>query len=51
LIALGKIDRLELSVTSVTGGEDKIDIKEMLSHFSDVTSTEEGETTFYTAKR
>lgn len=51
LIALGRIDRLELSVTGVTGGEDKIDIQEMLSHFSDVTSTEEGETTFYTAKR
>ena len=51
LIALGKIDRLELSVTSVTGGEDKIDIKEMLSHFSDVTSVEEDGTTFYTAKK
>jgi riboflavin biosynthesis pyrimidine reductase len=51
LIALGKINRLELSVTGITGGEDKIDIKEMLSHFSDVSSVEEGETTFYTAKK
>lgn len=51
LIALGKIDRLELSVTEVTGGEDKIDIQEMLSHFNDVTSVKEGETIFYTARK
>ncbi|MFM9151423.1 MAG: dihydrofolate reductase family protein [Candidatus Planktophila sp.] len=49
LIHLGKIDRLELSVTEVTDGEEKIDIQEMLSHFKDVTSVNEGETIFYTA--
>ena len=46
-----KIDRLELSVTQVSGGEDRIDIQEMLSHFSHVESVTESETTFYTATR
>ena len=36
LIASGEVDRLELSVTQVSGGEDRIDIQEMLSHFSHV---------------
>jgi riboflavin biosynthesis pyrimidine reductase len=51
LLALNIIDRLELSVTKVSGGEDRIDIQKMLSHFSQVTSESEGETTFYTAVR
>jgi riboflavin biosynthesis pyrimidine reductase len=51
LLSLNLIDRLELSVTSVTGGEDRIDIQEMLTHFTSVTSEIEGETTFYTATR
>jgi len=51
LIDEGKIDRLELSVTQVTGGDDKIDIEQMLSHFNEVSSTNEGETIFYTARR
>jgi riboflavin biosynthesis pyrimidine reductase len=33
LIHAGRIDQLELSITSVTGGDDKLDIEEMLSHF------------------
>jgi riboflavin biosynthesis pyrimidine reductase len=33
LINAGRIDELELSVTSTTGGEDKLDIEKMLSHF------------------
>ena len=51
LIASGEVDRLELSVTQVTGGEDRIDIEKMLSHFAHVESVTEGETIFYTATR
>lgn len=51
LISLNMIDRLELSVTPVTGGEDRIDIKELLSHFTSVSNESEGETVFHTATR
>ena len=51
LIASGQVDRLELSVTQVSGGEDRIDIEKMLSRFAHVESVTEGETTFYTATR
>jgi riboflavin biosynthesis pyrimidine reductase len=34
LISAGRIDQLELSITEVTGGEDKIDIEKLLSHFA-----------------
>ena len=33
LIAAGRIDQLELSITSITDGEDKIDIEKLLSNF------------------
>jgi riboflavin biosynthesis pyrimidine reductase len=49
LIDSGEIDRLELSVTQISGGEDRIDIQKMLSHFPHVESVTEGETIFYTA--
>jgi riboflavin biosynthesis pyrimidine reductase len=51
LIASGEVDRLELSVTQVSGGEDRIDIEKILSHFTHVESVTEGETIFYTATR
>jgi riboflavin biosynthesis pyrimidine reductase len=51
LLSLKMIDRLELTVTSVTGGDDRIDIKGVLSNFTSVSSESEGETTFYTATR
>ena len=51
LIASGEVDRLELSVTQVSGGEDRIDIQKMLSHFAHVEDVTEGETIFYTATR
>ena len=51
LIASGEVDRLELSVTQVSGGEDRIDIEKMLSHFTHVENVTEGETIFYTATR
>jgi dihydrofolate reductase len=34
LIAAGRIDRLELSITSVTGGELKVDIDALLEAFT-----------------
>ncbi|CAB4607745.1 unannotated protein [freshwater metagenome] len=49
LIAAKKIDRLELSVTSVTGGEDKVDYKKLLSKFASITERIEEDTTFYSA--
>lgn len=49
LISLKLIDRLELSVTPATGGEDKINIKELLSNFSQVSQREEAGTLFYSA--
>jgi dihydrofolate reductase len=49
LIVAKKIDRLELSVTSVTNGEDQVDYKKLLSKFSNVTERTEEDTTFYTA--
>ena len=33
LIGAGRIDQLELSITSITGGEDKLDIEKLLSNF------------------
>jgi riboflavin biosynthesis pyrimidine reductase len=51
LISLNIIDRLELSVTPITGGEDQIDIKGLLAHFPCVSSETVGETVFYTATR
>lgn len=50
LISHKLIDQLELSVTTATGGEDKVDIKLLLSQFSHVTQRTELETTFYSAR-
>jgi hypothetical protein len=49
LIAAKKIDRLELSVTSVSGGEDQVDYQKLLKKFSHVSERVEDETTFFTA--
>ena len=50
LIAHSLIDQLELSVTPATGGEDRIDIQQLLSHFSTVEKHEESGTVFYSAR-
>ena len=34
LISAGRIDQLELSITEITGGEDKLDIEQLLSSFA-----------------
>jgi len=49
LISLKLIDQLELSVTPATGGEDTVDITELLSHFAQVSKREEAGTVFYSA--
>lgn len=49
LIAAKKVDRLELSVTAVAGGEDQVDFKKLLSKFAAVTERVEEDTNFYTA--
>ena len=49
LISLKLIDQLELSVTPATGGEDLVDITELLSHFAQVSKREEAGTVFYSA--
>ena len=49
LIDNKKIDRLELSVTPATGGEDKIDYKALLARFAHCESREIEGTYFYSA--
>lgn len=49
LIDNNKIDRLELSVTPSTGGEDKIDYKALLARFAHCESREIEGTHFYSA--
>lgn len=49
LISLKMLDQLELSVTPTSGGDDKVDIKELLSHFTQVSQREEEGTLFYSA--
>lgn len=49
LVAAKKVDQLELSVTKVTGGDDLVDYRKLLSHFANVTERVEEDTTFYTA--
>ena len=49
LISAHKVDRLELSVTSVSGGEDIVDFQTLLKKFTNVTERVEEDTTFYTA--
>jgi riboflavin biosynthesis pyrimidine reductase len=51
LLAQGLVDRLELSITEITDGEDKIDISELLSHFSKCEEVQIGNTKFISAVR
>lgn len=49
LVTAGKVDLLELSVTSITDGDDRVDFQKLLSKFANVTQRIEEDTTFYTA--
>jgi riboflavin biosynthesis pyrimidine reductase len=49
LMAAGLIDTLELTITDVTGGEDKVDVNHLLSYFSQHHEKFESGTRFITA--
>ena len=51
LIGAGRIDALELSITSVTGGEDFIDIDQLLGHFSQRSEVTNADTRFISAQK
>jgi riboflavin biosynthesis pyrimidine reductase len=51
LIAQGRIDELELSITESIDGVDKIDIQELLNHFSSMTEKISDGTRMISAKR
>ena len=51
LISAGRIDALELSITSVTGGEDFIDIEKLIGHFSQRSEVTKTDTRFISARK
>lgn len=51
LISAGRIDALELSITSVTGGEDFIDIEKLIGHFSQRSEVTKKDTRFISARK
>jgi len=51
LIEHNRVDQIELSITEVTGGEDTIDIEELLSHFPNRTEKTVEGTRFISAHR
>ena len=51
LINASLVDALELSITDVTGGDDVIDISELLSHFSNQSEKTISGTRFISARR
>ena len=51
LITANMVDSLELSITDVTGGEDCVDITELLSHFPHQSERIDGGTRFISAHK
>lgn len=51
LLSQELVDKLELSITEISGGEDLIDIKDLLSHFTQQVQTQVGNTRFISAVR
>lgn len=51
LLAAERVDQLELSITAITDGEDKIDIKKLLSYFSEVKEISRDGTRFISATK
>ncbi|MEK6648314.1 MAG: dihydrofolate reductase family protein [Actinomycetota bacterium] len=47
LLNLGAIDQLELSITQASGGENRIEVHELLKHFTAIDKTEVNDTIFY----
>ena len=51
LLKAGLVDALELSITEVTGGDDVIDISELLTHFSHQIESSNSGTRFISARK
>ena len=51
LIAANLVDALELSITEVVGGEDVIDVSQLLTHFSIQSEKNEAGTRFISARK
>ena len=51
LISAGRIDALELSITTVTGGEDVIHIDQLLGHFTQSSEVTNADTRFISARK
>ena len=51
LIQAGRVDALELSITSVSGGEDFIDIDQLLGHFTQSSEVTRSDTRFISARK
>jgi len=51
LIYAGLVDQLELSITEVTGGKDRINVSELLSHFTHIEEKVESGTRFLSAQK
>ena len=51
LIDAGLVDQVELSITEVTGGEDRINVSELLSHFTHIEEKVESGTRFLSAQK
>jgi len=51
LLEAGRIDELELSITAITGGEDKINIKELLANFDSSSEVSVDGTRMISAKK
>jgi riboflavin biosynthesis pyrimidine reductase len=49
LVAAGRIDELELSITAARDGEDKLDVEKFLTHFSIIKDQSVGGTRFISA--
>lgn len=51
LVAAGRIDELELSITAITDGEDKLDVEKLLTHFTITKDQSIDGTRFISAKK
>ena len=51
LLEAGRIDELELSITAITGGEDKINIEELLANFDSLSEVSVDGTRMISAKK
>ena len=51
LLSLGLISQLNLSVTPMSGGENRTDLTELLSYFKVVEQNEKGDTVFYSCTK